>query len=292
MVLRNIRKADATRSARTVRITNLEGWAKLTSDELRAAQTEILNSFADFCVANQLSYFLYAGTLLGSVRHEGYIPWDDDIDIVMPRRDYDRLHLLASGPAAIDGFSLCSAATMPGFPWPFAKIANNTGTLSLEDGDIDYAIGINIDIFPLDGWPNSIFVRWIHDKSLRLLRALMYSQHISSRYKRSNLHESVLVFVKPFVKIVSLDWLIRKTSSCASRYSSENSDLVGVTVWGYAERVTAQAYTDIVELRFEEGRYRVPVGYDAILRAKYGDYMRLPPPELQLSHSIEAFRVT
>jgi lipopolysaccharide cholinephosphotransferase len=292
MIHRRIRRTGAARPVDGVRVTDLAGSTKLTRSELRAAQTEILSSFADFCIANQISYFLYAGTLLGSVRHEGFIPWDDDIDVVMPRRDYERLHSIASEQGAINGFSLCSSSTTPGFPWPFAKIAN-PGTLSIEDDDVDYRIGINIDVFPLDGWPSNVVVRWVHGQSLRLLRALIYSHHLPRKPKWSNLRESALVITKPVANRVPIGWLIRKASSRASRYSAEDSGLVGVIVWGYPECVTARAYSDIVELRFRERRYRVPSGYDAVLSAKYGDYMRLPPLELQVPpHSIEAFRLS
>jgi lipopolysaccharide cholinephosphotransferase len=291
MVHLRIRRTKAVRRAYEEDVANLAGWTRLTQSELRTAQTEILSSFADFCAANQLSYFLYAGTLLGSVRHEGFIPWDDDIDVVMPRRDYDRLHSIASEHAAINGFSLCSPTITPGFPWPFAKIANNPGTLSCEDDGVDYRIGINIDVFPLDGWPSDLVCRWVHHQSLRLLRALILSRHRPVSFKRSDLREFVLVLAKPVAKLVPLDWLIHKVSSRASRYSVEDSGLVGVVVWGYPERVTARAYSNIVELRFGERRYRAPSGYDAILSAKYGNYMRLPPPELQVApHAIEAFR--
>jgi len=287
-----IGRTGEAQPSREISATDLAGWIRLTRNELRTAQTEILNSFADFCVAHGLSYFLYAGTLIGAVRHQGFIPWDDDIDVVMPRRDYDRLHSIASEHSAINGYSLCSPSTIPGFPWPFAKIADNPGTLSIEEEcDVNYKIGINIDVFPLDGRPSGAVARWVHDQVLRVLRALMYSHQIPRKYKRSNLRESVLVFAKPVAKLVSLDWLIHKTSSRASRYSTEYSDLVGVVVWGAPECVTAQAYSGIVELPFEERRYRVPSGYDAVLSTKYGNYLQLPPPELQVAHhAIEAFR--
>lgn len=287
-----VRRARAGRAGRGGRRADAAGWTKLTRSELRAAQTEILSAFADFCVTNQLRYFLYAGTLLGSVRHEGYIPWDDDIDVVMPRRDYDRLHLIASQQQAINGFSLCSPMTAPGFPFPFAKVADNKGTLSVEDDDVDYRIGINIDVFPLDGWPAGILSRWVHGKSLSLLRALMYLHHMTPEFTRADLRESLLALAKPVAKLISLDWLIRRASSRASRYPAEESTHVGVVVWGYPERAGAQAYSGADELCFEKRRYRVPSGYEAVLTAKYGNYMRLPPPELRVPpHAIEAFRL-
>jgi lipopolysaccharide cholinephosphotransferase len=296
MIYRSSRRAEVARPSSRVHATDLPGWTRLTQSELRAAQIEILNSFADFCESNELSYFLYAGTLLGAVRHQGFIPWDDDIDVVMPRRAYDRLHSIASEEAAINGYSLCSPSTIPGFPWPFAKIADNPGTLSIEGGtDVNYRIGINIDVFPLDGRPSGLIARWIHEQSLRLLRGLIYSCQRPHKYKGkwSNLHEFALSLAKPVAKRIPIDWLVRKTSSRASRYSMENSDLVGVAVWGYPERVTSQAYSGIVQLPFEGHQYRAPSGYDAILSAKYGNYLQLPPPEVQVAqHAIEAFRLS
>jgi lipopolysaccharide cholinephosphotransferase len=292
MVRDSTRKALTTRSARGAQVADLSNCIELSQTELRAAQTEILNSFANFCESNGLSYFLYAGTLLGAVRHQGYIPWDDDIDIAMPRRDYNRLHSIAAAPGSINGFSLCSPSVTPGFPWPFTKIANNPDTLSVEaNNDIGYRIGLNIDIFPLDGWPTGAATRWVHALSLRLLRALMYSHHLPRRLNRSNLSESILVLAKPIAKHISLNWLIRKTSSHASRYSMEDSGLAGVLVWGYPELVSAQAYSQIAALPFEQRYYRAPSGYDAVLSAKYGSYLQLPPPDLQVSHhSIQGFR--
>lgn len=296
MVRLGTRRTSAARRAQGGRATDLAGWEKLTQGELRAAQTEILTSFADFCAANQLSYFLYSGTLLGAVRHEGFIPWDDDIDVVMPRRDYEQLHAIASEKGGINGFSLCSPTVTPGFPFPFAKVADNPRTLSLEDDDVDYRIGVNIDVFPLDGWPSAPVARWVHNQALRILRVLVYLHHLPLKLQRPlNLRNLALVLAKPVANLVSLDWLIRKVSSRASRYSAEDSGLVGLMVWGpgYPERIAVGAFSDIVELRFEERRYRAPSGYDAILSALYGDYMRPPPPELQVSHhGTEAFRLT
>lgn len=290
MVYRGNRRTEAARPACGVRVTGLANWTKLTKSELRAAQIKILNSFADFCTANSLSYYLYAGTLLGTVRHQGYIPWDDDIDVTMPRRDYDRLHSIASAQGAINGFSLCSPSLTPGFPWPFAKIADNPGTLVLEENGNDYRIGINIDVFPLDGWPTGVAVRWVHGTSIRLLRGLIYSHHSPPSFKGSNLRESVLVLAKPVAKRISLDWLIRKISARASRYSTEDSGLAGVVVWD-PELVPTRAYSEVAELPFEKRRYRAPGGYDIVLSAMYGNYLQLPPPELRVSpHGIEAFR--
>jgi lipopolysaccharide cholinephosphotransferase len=294
MTFRNIKGTTIAGLSCDVDADNLSGWKKLTPDELRVAQIEILNSFADFCAANGLRYFLYAGTLLGAVRHKGYIPWDDDIDVAMPRRDYDRLHSIARKQAAINSFTLCSPSTIPGFPWPFAKIADNPRTLAIEGGsDVNYQIGINIDVFPLDGWPSGSVARWVHHQSLRILRALMLSHQTPRKFSRSNIRESLLVLAKPIVRRISLQWLIRKTSSRASRYSAEDSSLLGVVVWGNSECVPARVYSQVIDLPFEERQYRAPADYDTVLSSKYGDYYQLPPLELQIAHhSIEAFRLT
>jgi lipopolysaccharide cholinephosphotransferase len=264
---------------------------RLTTEELRAAQLAILNSVEQFCAQHDIAFYLYAGTLLGAVRHRGYIPWDDDIDIVMPRPDYDRFCSIASTPASVGGYSVYSSATVAQFPLPFTKVADDR-TLLREPTEIEISIGVNIDVFPLDGWPDSWARTIIHRATIRFLRAMAFSYHLPTGLRRKSTKELILLIAKPLVKLVPLERVIGRLSRCASRYTPELGKSVAVMVWGQLALVSAEAFRGSLEMQFEDRCYPVPKGYNEVLTAMYGDYMRPPPNDAQKSpHAFEAYRL-
>ncbi|MFR5682857.1 MAG: phosphorylcholine transferase LicD [Clostridia bacterium] len=124
----------------------------MSLEEIKSIQLDILSQVANYCDRNGLRYFLAYGTLLGAVRHKGYIPWDDDIDIMMPRPDYMQF---------INSFNNEKCALRVGshyldknYPYVIAKVYD-TSTLCKENIDVEYSIGINIDVFPIDGLPET-----------------------------------------------------------------------------------------------------------------------------------------
>lgn len=140
---------------------------------------EILQEFHQFCHRENLRYSLYAGSLIGALRHQGFIPWDDDIDVLMPREDYERLfHLYRTSPHPAY-LELNDSRTRPGYFYPFMKL-EDTRTIMIGKGKERVRIGLHIDIFPLDGMPKSLIAANAYLYLHRLFRhaATLASLHL------------------------------------------------------------------------------------------------------------------
>jgi lipopolysaccharide cholinephosphotransferase len=152
----------------------------ITSDELRSIQLDLLQKTADFCEANGIRYFLCGGTLLGAIRHKGYIPWDDDIDIAMPRTDYDRFCMTFNQPNS--KYRVKSLSTHPDYNNAFAKVYDDRTMLKeLHYKGIHF--GVYIDVLPVDGVKDSAQIKKISIKCL-----LLHYMQDSPKWKKQMLY--------------------------------------------------------------------------------------------------------
>jgi lipopolysaccharide cholinephosphotransferase len=257
------------------------GATALGLTEIRAIQLEILAAFDRLCRSHELSYYLAYGTLLGAVRHSGYIPWDDDVDVMMPRADYDRLPdvFANASPAHLD---LGSPGTQPDWPFPYAKISDDRTELwePLED---PLPLGVNIDVFPVDALPRSRRVRWVQCRVLRLLRWAVELRYISAERGRQWHHPLAIAVGKPLLRLVPVAALVGAFTRTAGGGRSPG-DRVGVRIGSFDWSVPAHQLGAPSELRFEHLQLRVPAEPEAVLTAMYGDYLQLPPEADQISH--------
>lgn len=265
---------------------------QLSQSDLRRRQLLILEALAQVCQKHGIRYFLYCGTLLGALRHQGYIPWDDDIDIGMLRPDYERFCQIASDPQEVSGYSLNNSLLNSEYPWPYSKLSDDS-TRVVEDLRIPLTIGVNIDIFPLDGWPNTTLWSYLHRRRLRLYGSVLYAMIASDRPSRSWYRKWAVWVLQRVIDRFSAGTLAGRLSRVASRYSISNSKFFGLTVCAYQERVSNTAFSSFTELSFEGDNYPVPSGYHEVLTAMYGDYMRLPPErDRKRPHSFEAYNLS
>jgi lipopolysaccharide cholinephosphotransferase len=190
----------------------------------------------------------------------------------------------------VNGYSVYGSTAQPRFPWPFSKVADDS-TLLRENLGIELSLGVNIDVFPLDGWPDGASASRAHAIELRAYRAFILAYHLRTKPRDMHLKEALVTMARPLTSLMPIEMIVGRVSRRASRYSIATSSLVGVAVWGPPGRAPAQAYDGTVEMTFEGRPYPVPKGYDQILTALYGDYMQPPPPARQRStHTFEAFR--
>lgn len=265
---------------------------KIDLNELRQLQLQILDEVVSFCEKHNIKYFLMAGTLLGAVRHQGYIPWDDDIDIGMLREDYNRFIKLYNSQKN-DKYYLYGYEVNKKFYFPFIKCCLH-GTLLNEDYLQNHKFGVNIDIFPID----TISSSQIHDivKQINHIRWLHYLRNTSDPlreyYKGFRLFRKYLLF--KILSYIPASSELKKLYAILEQQVQIGGDKKGNFVWGYGERemVNPEVFDKMILVPFEGKMYSIPEKYDEWLTAVFGDYMQLPPVEQRVSHhNFQAFYI-
>lgn len=243
--------------------------------ELQLSELGILFEFKKLCEQQGLTYYLTAGTLLGAVRHGGFIPWDDDIDIAMPRRDYDRLSELCREKLGRE-FFFQDSFTDNNFPYYFSKIRRN-GTEVYEEHlkNVKIHKGQYVDIFPLDICPRNDALARLYFKLVTMV-ICAYMAKVNPDFVcgyRNPLARLMLKLLMrlPTDKIRSLrGWTVNIPArfGCKGRLCT-----VGGTHGYPAETYEAEWFSGTEQMTFENISFNVPSGWDRILHHMYGDYM-------------------
>ena len=254
---------------------------ELTLSELRQVQLSILLAFDRLCRALDLRYSLAYGTLLGAIRHGGYIPWDDDIDVMMPRSDYERL-MDAFAATAPSHLSLGSVRTQADWPLPYAKISDLRTEL-WEPFEVPVELGVNIDVFPVDVLPGSRIVRGVQAKLVRLLRWALELRYIAAERGRAWHHPLVIAIVKPALRVVPVTWLVRAFGRAARMSGGRPGDRVGVLVGSFDWSVPRDSLLPATGVAFEGLWCRAPRQPNRVLTEVYGHFRELPPEAERIS---------
>lgn len=255
---------------------------ELSFNEVRNLQLEILKEVAAFCELNNIKYFLCAGTMLGAVRHKGFIPWDDDVDIMIPRPDYDQLLKIFTS----DRLRLVNHLTAKSYNYPYAKICyNNTIAVSTEKEERE--IGIFIDVFPVDGYPADENKKSRHYRKIRLTQNALTMRNFKFRKDSSLIKELILYATKLMSKFISKRWLIKKLDEFGRLYDFNTSSSAGIAVWGYGlkEICPKEVFEKQIDVEFEGYTFKGHKEYDLYLSSLYGNYMVLPPEEERKVHN-------
>lgn len=258
---------------------------KMTTQELKKVQLDILNVVAEYCDKNNIKYFLAYGTLIGAIRHKGYIPWDDDIDIVMTRPDYDKF--LKFFNESNNKYEVMSFEKDKKFLYTFAKVCDNT-TLLKEGKQIGCTLGVNIDVFPLDGIKNGnqLLKRQIMLRHILDIKTASYSKN------RKKIKSILLSIIKVVLCFIPTRRIIKSMIDNSKKFSYDECDMICNIVEGAPNNIplNKEFFNGVLHTYFEDGFYNIPVGYDEWLKTAYGDYMKLPPKEEQVSpHNFEAY---
>ena len=183
-------------------------------EELKSIQMDVLNTIHMFCENKNITYSLGCGTMLGAIRHKGYIPWDDDIDIFMFRNDYDRF--ISEYPYIINNVKVVSLERDSTWPRAYAQ-AYNDRTI-LKDGPSKYHVGVGIDIFPIDYVPEND-IKWILFNNIRkLLQCLYDMKYIEFRKERGLVKNMLLAFSKAVLMPISLRKIAEVIDIHAKKY--------------------------------------------------------------------------
>lgn len=263
---------------------------KITSERLKQIQLSILDDIHSFCMENDLRYSLTGGSLIGSVRHGGYIPWDDDIDIMMPRPDYERFLAEYHSPKnAINNLiksELCVET--------FAKI-ERIGTI-MTDNELGRSIwGINVDVFPIDGMPGENTRAYFDELSKMNSRLGVYCPF----YKSVTTHKVLwamkywakrLLYFNPHSYLYLKEKLNRQLLSTQFETSPYAALFCGGDGW--CEIMPRSVFETFEDVPFEGYIFRRIKEYDQYLHSVFGDYMQLPPENERISkHNYSYYQI-
>ncbi len=244
-----------------------------TLKEHQAALLELLSEFDRVCKALDIPYVLFAGTLLGAVRHQGFIPWDDDVDVLMLRRDYERL--LREADTVLDGERFFLQKEFSEH-WPmfFSKLRLN-GTACLETyhpRDTASHFGVYMDIFPCDNAADS---GWKRKCQFYASKAVIAKSLKKRGYETRSIPKKLFMFASGVIPTA----LVRRIAQKAGEDSRCLHSFFGGAA-AYTKNVYPREWlTERTTARFEGRAFPIPREYDAVLTHIYGEYMTLPPPE-------------
>lgn len=261
-----------------------------STEEIQHLSFKVLSFFDSFCKENNLRYSLAAGTMLGAIRHKGFIPWDDDVDVIMPRPDYDKL--LSLRTRIENGFALINFENMDIPYFAYSKLID-TNTLVIEHMSIPNSRGIDVDIFPVDGLPNNILSIKFHFGVLSFYKKLIALCTLKITRGQSLLNYLLkLLFIPPARLFLNLETIVKSLDRLARKYSFNNSKIVAAQTLNYGEReiLPREAFDEYVDVEFCGKEFSAISCYDTYLRNLFGDYMILPPIEQRISsHGYEAY---
>lgn len=257
---------------------------ELTLQELKDVEFDILKVFVEFCKENNIKYYLSHGTLLGAIRYKKFIPWDDDVDLLIPREDYERMLKLFKDT---DRYKLFSYERNKDYRFPYAKLCD-MNTRKVEFGQNNgVELGLDIDLFPLDYWDNDLERAKKEVKSIKRnlsFLLLAKSPKINEPNKIKALIKRVL---SVFCKIAGSQYFIKRIDKISKNPKCIGSKYRGCKAWCvYNERgiIPAEVFDETANIEFEGEYFIAPKDYDTYLTCLYGDYLPEPPIEKQKTH--------
>ena len=258
--------------------------------KLQLAQLDILNRVVDICKKFNFKYYLIGGTLIGAVRHKGFIPWDDDIDIAMPREDYDKFIEVAMQELNYP-YKVVHYSTDESYKYYLLNIVNQEIEVT-QQKVTPITSNVWIDILPIDGVPNNIFSRTLFKFRILYYRALVGFTNIDTiRDKKRNVIEKILIkFAKviPIGKVLDRKKIRIKNDKLLRKYKYDKCEYVGTYFgnYGFHEIVPKNYFGNGTSVTFEGIEFCAPERVDEYLTHMYGDYMKLPPEDKQVGNHI------
>lgn len=250
-------------------------------------QLEMLDILDKVCKKYNITYFADSGTLIGAIRHKGYIPWDDDIDIVMKRADYNKFLTIASKEFKFP-FLVQTVYSDNGYFRTHAQIRNSNTTAILkceEKYNYKFNQGIFIDIFPLDEIPDNNIKLKIQLFRLKVLKFIMYFGYQKFDADMSNILKFIIkytyiipIICKLIVKVFGFKNIFKKYEKIASKYNGKRNNRISYIAYSLGKEKhiwKKEWFSKTKRVKFENQMIDIPIGYDERLKKEYGDYMKM-----------------
>lgn len=260
---------------------------KLTLTDIKNCELGILIDFSQFCDKNNLCYVLAGGSLLGAVRHKGFIPWDDDIDVMMPREDYERFFKINECEKIFEIRSITDGSG----PIPFAKLLVPDTVIDSKYSDMPNTNSLWIDVFPIDGLPASekqVEKIYLYARFLRKCHSITVAKFGTGTTIGKKIGKLLLYYP---LKLIGSYRFAQWIDRYCQKIKFSDSEYIGGISWGYGpqERMPKKEWLERVKVEFEGHEFWAPGCWDLYLRNLYGDYMKLPPEEKRINHSMVAY---
>ena len=253
-------------------------------EELKKIQIGILDYVDDFCKKNNINYWIDTGTLLGAVRHKGYIPWDDDIDIGMLREDYDRFIKLYDNNKD-EYYKFYCYENNKDWSFSFGKVLDTRTVLYEPNEEMGIKISVYIDVFVYDNIPENIRKQKMMYKRRNLFLKLnvgqLFKKSIDPKKEKYNFLRYPLYYI---LNLFPKSYFVKKNIENCKKYYNIKTNYVGNFTSKSVIVCNKKIFDSFIELEFEGKKYPAPIGYDEWLKAFYGNYMELPPKEKQISN--------
>ncbi len=248
---------------------------------IKKIEYAILKEIKKICDRHNIRFFMIGGTLLGAVRHHGIIPWDDDIDIGLLRKDYE-LFIRYAQSELPPYLKTVNYHTDPNCGEPFTKIMDMRGKMVEKfTASTKAPQGVFVDVFPVDNAPDSFVRKTVHRFKNYTIRKLILLD-ANYNFRKTGIKKLGYDLLTLYAKCRGRDSLIKAYEKNAAKYADvpcKNVVILGSNYGYEIENIDSEAMAEVKTVPFEDGEYPIPVGYERYLRKVYGDYMQLPPVE-------------
>lgn len=264
----------------------------ITREECRRIQVEILMELDHICRINHLKYYVAYGTALGAIRHRGFIPWDDDIDICLQRCDYDKLLILLKNQQDTKWLSVLDSNT-ENYLLPFAKAIDNRTVAKSEDSKVKH--GIWVDIFPMDTAPDKKNVQRRFLQRCFLFRSIIIAMNTDFDSKKSHMDKKRCI--KQLLNILAILIGKKRILKWNEKYMKKHNGTSSIYVCNLCtpyilkEIFQRSELQEVEDIYFERQTVMGLKNADRYLRMLYGNYMQLPPEDERRTHSITAWYI-